>query len=267
MLKQLNKFEKIWYVSFMLIIVVITVYNALLNTDYTNLYSIFINLLLSPVSAITGIVCVLLAAQGKTSNYIWGFVNCFTYAYLAFISGYYGDTILNIFWFVPTQVIGYFMWRRNLDEGSKTDVKMKKLKWQSIVIILIVCILFTICLGLLLTNIDNWLTRALKINSSIYQNIYEIFNITYLGEMLDASTETLQITATILMLLAYREQWLLWIMTNVISILLWILVLISNISSISYVLPVLIMWIAYFVNSIYGYVKWSKGNKEVVVNV
>ena len=42
---------------------------------------------ISIISAIANVVCVILVAQGKLSNYVWGTVGVITYAYLAFTWG------------------------------------------------------------------------------------------------------------------------------------------------------------------------------------
>ncbi len=55
------------------------------------------------------------------------------------------------------------------------------------------------------------------------------------------------------MILRYREQWLLWIVLNVLSILLWWE---EN--------PAMrVMYIAYLVNSIYGFYNWTKLQKQL----
>lgn len=50
---------------------------------------------LSIISALANVVCVILVAQGKLSNYVWGLLGVITYAFLAYTWGYYGETFLN----------------------------------------------------------------------------------------------------------------------------------------------------------------------------
>ena len=52
------------------------------------------------------------------------------------------------------------------------------------------------------------------------------------------------------MVLRYREQWLLWIVLNIISIALWA----ENTA-------MYVMYSAYLLNSLYGYYNWSKLQK------
>ncbi|MWP82117.1 nicotinamide riboside transporter PnuC, partial [Glaesserella parasuis] len=58
------------------------------------------------------------------------------------------------------------------------------------------------------------------------------------------------VAAQALMLLRYREQWLLWIALNILSIVLWA----ENPS-------MYIMYSAYLLNSLYGYYNWTKLQK------
>ena len=117
--KQWSRFEKIWFISFLVIIIAATVYFSLTGTDYSNFQSIILNWVISPVSAISGIFCVVLAAKGKISNWMYGVLNSILYGYLAYRSGYYGDAIINIVYFLPTQFIGLMFWKTRLQNKSK----------------------------------------------------------------------------------------------------------------------------------------------------
>ena len=64
---------------------------------------------------------------------------------------------------------------------------------------------------------------------------------------LDGVTTVMVIAAQLLMLLRYREQWVLWIIINVLSIALW-----------ADTAAMYIMYAAYLLNSLYGYYNWTK---------
>ncbi|EUJ37880.1 hypothetical protein BTHER_03254 [Brochothrix thermosphacta DSM 20171 = FSL F6-1036] len=61
---------------------------------------------------------------------------------------------------------------------------------------------------------------------------------------LDSITTAISVVAQILMTLRYKEQWLLWIVVNILSIILWIIA--GNPSMVA-------MWVAFLFNSSYGY--------------
>ena len=138
---------------------------------------------------------------------------------------------------------------------------MRRLNLEQAIVITLGGLIATVLFGIALFKLDNWFVTAMKRNTSIYSYFYRTFHIRYLGAIFDASTEVLQIAAQILMTLAYAEQWILWILTNIITIVMWGTVLIADKTSISWALPTLIMWVGYLVNSLYGYVNWLKGAK------
>jgi len=255
-----TKFEKIWCVFFTAVILAVTVIFSIGGTDYTSFMSVFLNWFVSPVSAITGIICVVLAARGSIWTYAWGLVNCLSYGFLAYQCGYYGDMLLNIFYFLPFQFIGFFLWKRHLRKESKTLVIMKKMTLKQLITISVIGVGATVLFGFFLSGVDNWFTTAMQRNASIYTYLDNVFHIPYLGAMFDSSTEVLQIIAQILMVLALREQWVMWIITNVITIIMWLAVCLSDPTSIPWALPTLVMWVAYLVNSVYGHYNWKKGS-------
>lgn len=259
--KSWSKFEKVWLIVFLVIIVTATIYFSYIGTDYSSIESILLNWFISPFSAISGIFCVVLAAKGKISNWTYGIVNSVLYGYLAFRSGYYGDAIINIAYFLPTQFIGLLFWGRRLKTGSKADVRMRKLTPKQAVMIITSGMIVTVLFGLFLHYVDNWFTEVMKRNVSIYNYFINIFGsgAVLIGPVLDSATEVTQILAQIFMVLAFAEQWIFWIITNIITIVMWAVVIIADPTSVSWALPTLIMWIAYLINSGYGFIMWRRG--------
>ena len=65
--------------------------------------------------------------------------------------------------------------------------------------------------------------------------------------------------ASILMVTRYSEQWVMWVIVNIVSVVLWLLVLVKGDMS---AVTLLVMWTAYLFNSTYGYINWRKLAKE-----
>ncbi len=128
-------------------------------------------------------------------------------------------------------VVGFIMWKKKMNEQSST-VKMRGLSIRNKFITLIVCITSTLILGRLLQMIPE-------------QNTPYI----------DATTNILSVVATILMVLRFKEQWLLYITLNIVTIMMWYLRY-TNGSSDGPIMVV--MWFAFLVNAVYGYYKWNK---------
>ena len=75
---------------------------------------------------------------------------------------------------------------------------------------------------------------------------------------MDATTNVFSIVATFLMVLRYKEQWLLYIILNVVTIAMWCIRWQAGSGDGS---MMVLMWVAFLINSVYGYYKWHQGAK------
>jgi len=184
-------------------------------------------ILVSSVSAVCGIFCVVLCAAGKKTQYYWGFVNIAAYIVVAWINKYYGEVMLNAFYYFPTQFVGLYFWSKNYNTRSKT-VKTKKMSAQTIVISLIV-------IGLCI-----WGYRTVLV---------------WLGgaaTWLDSASTAFSLIANALMVMRYREQWVLWIVVDIITVVMWVLAGDPIQTT---------MWAVYLLNAFYGFHMWTMLNK------
>ena len=181
------------------------------------------------ICSITGVLAVVLIAKGKISNFAFGIINVSLYIYLSFTWKLYGDVMLGLLYTLPVQFIGFFTWKNRM--GKNGVVKAKTMNGKQI--------------GLLL------------VGSVTLISLYAQF-LVYLGgnsPYLDASSTILSIVAQVLMLLAFAEQWALWIIVNSISIIMWIIPASTGDSS---AISMVVMWTAYLINAIYGYYNWRR---------
>lgn len=227
--KNWTRFEIIWLITFTLV----------------NIYLFFAwsDSLLGLISSISGMLCVVLVAKGKIANYYFGIVQTLTYAYIAYGYGLYGEAMLNALFYFPVQFIGIYLWRQhktNRDVKGE-DVKVTSLTTKGWLYTLVSIVVLTIGYGYFLRYLEGNFVWT------------------------DSATNVLSITAQILMLKRFAEQWLLWISVNVLSIILWASALISQGGN---DFSMLVMWTAFLFNSIYGYINWRKlyvkQNKEAV---
>lgn len=65
------------------------------------------------VSAISGILSVILCAKGKSINYLFGVLYTVTFVYMAYENKFYGQMIINAIYYLPMNILGYFMWNRS----------------------------------------------------------------------------------------------------------------------------------------------------------
>ena len=71
--------------------------------------------------------------------------------------------------------------------------------------------------------------------------------------LLDSSSTVISVVANSIMLLRYREHWLLWIIIDTITVIMWI---------IAGDFIMVTMWLVYLINAFYGYYNWTKIAKE-----
>lgn len=190
--------------------------------------------LFSIIMAITGITANIFVAKQMISNYPLGIINTLMYAYMAYQSRLYGDFTLNLFYYLPTNIIGWILWAKVSNENEEHEIKSKKLTLKQGVIISTITIIAIFLYAYILKLMNGNLT------------------------LIDSCSTVLSIVAMILMIKQYAEQWWLWILVNVVSIIMWAITLYQGNGDVA----TLVMWIIYLLNSIYGLVKWYKANKE-----
>ena len=193
---------------------------------------------ISIISAIANIVCVILVAKGKLSNYVWGTVGVITYAYMAYNWGYYGETMLNALYYLPMQFIGFYMWQKSLSENiDSSDTKTvigKELQTYHKILLAILVLITIFMFSEILIVLGGHLT------------------------LLDSTTTILSITAMMFMVLRLKEQWYLWIIVDLISIYMWFVAYsLGNIDGIA----TLLMWVVFTINAFYGLYEWNNREK------
>ena len=180
------------------------------------------------VSGMLGICSVVLGAQGNILTFIFGFAQVVTYTYLCVLERFYAEIAINIYYFF-TMIYGVYCWRRRLSDNT-LQVQTRRLS-RNIFPIMSVAIL-------LLSVLTGWLLQRYTDDPQPY---------------LDAFTTVPAIAAQILMVMAYREQWYLWLMVDVLALVMWL-------RAENYCMAAqYAFWCA---NCIYGYVQWTKSLKN-----
>ena len=185
--------------------------------------------LIGIISGISGVISVVLCAKGKISFYYIGFIQTISYLFLAWDNRFYGEVIENIFYLV-TMVWGIFIWQKSLTKTSdgSTQVIVKRFTMSQWILSIIGTTVATIIMGYWLNSIGS---------SQPYT---------------DATTNIFAIFAQLLMIKRYKEQWIWWLLIDVLCIKMWFVA--GNWSMVA-------MYIAWTINCIYGWYNWSKLNK------
>lgn len=185
------------------------------------------------MSALTGVWCVILTGKGKRSSFIFGTVNVLFYAYIAFGAKYYGEVMLNLIYYFPMNFVGWFAWNKHMNEENGEVIKSSLPRKKGI--ILYVCTAVAIFLyGLVL--------RALNGNLPF----------------VDSMSTVVSVVAQILSVKRLTEQWVLWIVVDVVTVIMWAVNFANGGESIA----TLLMWSIYLLNAIIMYIRWKREVKE-----
>lgn len=184
---------------------------------------------LNIIAGISGVISVVLCAKCKISFYFIGFIQTITYLFLAWQNCFYGEVIENIFYLV-TMVWGIFVWHKHTvrENDGSTHVKAKRFTLLQWILSIVLTIISTTGMGYWLKSIGS----------------HQAYT--------DAATNVLAIFAQLLMVRRYREQWIWWLIIDVLCIKLWVVA--GNWSMVA-------MYVAWTINCIYGWYNWSKGGK------
>ena len=186
------------------------------------------------VSAVAGVVSVILTGKGKLSAYLFGVVNCTMYGIIAYGQTLYGETMLNLGYYLPMQFYGFFVWRKNMQTGGLEVVK-RKMPWMRRTCLFAALLAATIVYGLILARMGDALP------------------------FVDSFTTVASVFAMWISCRRYAEQWTIWIAVDVVSIYMWW----DRYRMAGENAATLLMWGVFLVNAIYGFIKWEmEANRE-----
>lgn len=191
------------------------------------------------LSAFCGILYTIIAGKGKISCYIFGLLGSVCYILLSTSNNLWGNALLYLGYYIPMQVHGIFSWRKNLDGNSNEIIKAKlkakeKNKFASIGFMGCVA---TICILTILHD-----------KSPVFDGI----------------TTFLSILGMYFTVKRLVEQWIVWIIVNGLSFIMWLYIVMNGTKAYS----TLVMWGVYFIMAIYFCIVWKKeiSNNNSVLN-
>lgn len=184
------------------------------------------------IAAFTGVINVILVAEGRKSNYFFGVISTSIYLVLSIQKAFYGEVLTNVY-FVIMQPIGLYVWlmadRKRQEEthqveDSPTNVKARRMGLVDWIIAIAQAIIIWLTMGLIYQLIGS--NRSFR----------------------DSVTDGTNVVGQKLMTELYVEQWVFWIATNLFSIYLWWA---ENQS-----IDIVVMYLLFTVNSIVGMYRW-----------
>lgn len=150
------------------------------------------------ISAIAGIFCVFFCAKASISNFFFAVINTFVYMIYLWYWKIYGTFFLEFLFYMPMNIACWIAWARHRDVIDTYLTKSKKLTKKQMGVVSVVVILAACVYHAILVRVGGTVP------------------------WLDAFTLSIGIIATILELLRYSEQYILWIVTDVIAVAMYI---------------------------------------------
>lgn len=181
------------------------------------------------ISAICGICATITAGKGKISCYMFGIISNICYAYISFKTQLWGHLCLNILYYFPMQFVGISKWKKHMKQDKQEIYKTKLSDKERII--------YSV-LGLISIIILYFILQKFGDSNSI----------------MDSMTTVLSVIAFILTVKRCIEQWYLWSIVNISSVIIWIYAYLNG----SQCFATILMWSTYFVLGLYFLHNWQK---------
>lgn len=229
-------YEKIWFFSVIVLTIVVAIIWPSSVEDLEINPAVIMSLYIADV--FTNVLCELLISKQSRFNFLVSLaVEVIEIATCIVIGERFATMATTIFFWIPIDIISFVNWHKHLDKEEKELTVVRRLRgWQELLILLGIAI-WTLGVGYLLTLIDN--EGLLEAGSTA-----EIV-LCYL----DAFASAVGICNGLFILFRIREQWIAWYVCAILET-------IMNIILGQWVL--LVLKLAYFTNTTYGYIKWTK---------
>lgn len=146
------------------------------------------------ISAVCGVICIFFTAKANISNFVFATVNTIVYAIYLVYWHIWGTAALEILFYIPMNFVSWYFWAKHRDEVVTQKTKVKRLTMLQNAICAVVVVVAAVGYHYILVLLD--------------------------GEVawFDAFTLSIGIVATILELFRYSEQYVWWIITDIIAV-------------------------------------------------
>ena len=233
-------YEKIWFFSVvaLTIIVAIVFPSSVENLEINP--AVIMSLYIADV--FSNVLCELLISKQSRFNFLVSLVvEAVEIAICIVIAERFATMATTIFFWIPIDIISFINWNRHKDKEESELTVVRSLKgWQEVLIILGI-VVWTVVVGRILLQID--IDGLLEAGSTAEKVVC----------YLDALASAVGVCNGIFILFRLKEQWIAWYICAILET-------VMNIIMGQWVL--LVLKAAYFTNTTYGYIKWSKYIKE-----
>ena len=181
-------------------------------------------------ASVIGITSLILNAKGNPFGQFLMVIFSCLYGIISYTFSYYGEMITYIGMTMPMAILSLISWLKNPFNGNKAEVKVNNITKKENIFMWFITILFTIIFYYILKyfNTANLIPSTLSVTTSFLAVYLTYKRCPYFA-------------------VAYAAN-------DIILIILWLMASLCDIRYIS----VVVCFIAFFINDIYGYISWCK---------
>ena len=221
--------------------------------DLMNLYDLFVKpyetytdlqIFLEAAGTFFGILSVFFSIKKNIWVYPTGIISTVIYVYLLFIAGLLGDCMINVYYTVMS-IYGWILWRQHSEDNVHVEVSWATKKEWLISLILFV---FSVVLVMII-----YYYKPLLDNNFISKNVEYGFHHLDWANWMDIFTTSVFLVGMWLMAKRRIENWIFWILGDLISIPMYIYKG-YGITSVQY--------LVFTVMATIGYIQWKKNFKQ-----
>lgn len=171
------------------------------------------------VGTIFGLLCIWYASVEQRVNFYFGMINVVLFAIIFYQIQLYANLLLQVFFFVMN-VYGLYAWGKTSDNDSNF-----KIRWLNKRMLVVTVVLSAIGISLLALYIDQFFSLLTTVSVKLMQLFIPDLIIPKLQAdpypLMDATVTILSVVAMVQMTRKLVENWLLWVLIDVISIILY----------------------------------------------
>ncbi len=170
-----------------------------------------------------GTLATIICAKGKMSYYVWGFIQTIMFLIFNIKLKLWVESAEQVYYLI-IMVVGVFVWNKNINNKT-SSIKAKKLSPLKMIFMIIALVALSVVIYFVDVAIGGT------------------------APLLDTLSLAISIVAGVLNSYCYKEQWILWFVLDVVQTILYFVI----------AQPIMaVMYIAWTINTIYGWVKWSE---------
>ncbi|BBQ84784.1 TPA: nicotinamide riboside transporter PnuC [Kluyvera ascorbata] len=169
------------------------------------------------VGTVAGLLCIWLASLEKIVNYLFGLINVTLFAIIFFQIQLYASLLLQLFFFAAN-LYGWYAWSRQTSQ-HEAELQIRWLPLPKALGWLAACVIAIALMTLYIDPVFAVLTQvAVNVMQGLGMNVVMPTLQPDAFPFWDSCMMVLSIAAMVLMTRKYVENWLLWVVINVISV-------------------------------------------------